>query len=1269
MPKRLVACLLCTILLSSLWVRSFAAATAPQLRMIEAPKRATALSAGQKIPFPTEGGKHCPQSERISLSTNPEVAFGSEGVLVATGGGSATVMELWACPHGAWLQALEVRVTGARSTVPAPVLRGRAHQVRLQQGQVTAWGENGQGQCDTTAWRNILAVGVGNDMTVGFDAQGTLYLTGSLGKHLLRTSIVIPQSANQDSFERAFETLQEPFTLPSLQALLPGTPEYVAQLIEAIPQNGQSFYYADRDAIDEASAALQSLSSADKGKVSRALQMKLQKAQGFISTTKKLIVATEQAVTQISVPFVYAQRATTAAAAKQNYNLIGDEAAQAEVSNRQVLLDYLQFAQEKEAELALIQQRIEAAHERFSYDVYTSVAELELAVEALAPDERAYLPNLNRLAELRKRLEAIEGEARHVNTELAHLLAHLHEKYPEGYLVGINLSDASAILNMGLEYDRFATEHPESTAQALITSRAQLLVLQQRISQLMEHYQDFKLEVERALAEHPITVERYSAAQKQAILHLLQEIERFGQDEAVSFYRGRLREAQTAFAQVEQSLHAYGQGIIQIKPLNLTYADVAKVERELLLPFQGFSLDAQDYCRTLPGFQQAYNNLLQRISNLRSEYVQGAFVDPIKAMNGKVAYRDGKTLASLWALYGQLPLVEQTLIQKSEGVNYATALEQLRERWQAIEQERQSLQQDLFRSVATWGEHCCIHRQQVNALMARYNALDPHGAGELQAGLAYGAQLLAAKLASDRIEDEIAEAKRLIEALPQISQIPDGILEQRQGQYRVQVQAAREAVSALHCDAERARLESLMQRMQEAETGLNIHTVTLHAFGEQKTYSVFHGRSLQLPVAPAVGKIITGLRRGGELLPWNGSSYTLSQVTQDQTVEVMWSPVRYTVTLREVNGLHPQRELLAEHGKPVELPLTPKPGFALETATTGRWENGKLLLGEVTGNQSVTVWYKPAMALTLPPITQQNQTQNQAHQGALTLENGKQIPPQRLQQELTRTAAQGITSLKMQTACGALTLPATATPNEGLARLANTMSESGGVVVGAPSIGLSESGPHGISPENALAVTLRMPHMPFGTAVDLTIPFDWQAYPDPTVEAAQLRAYYVQEDAGLPERMAYRVSYNPVEQSLTIHGLTHASTYVVTHRNLLPPASGHGGTGGEREAIQQERKLPQLEETTEQTPLVGSPPAEAEPPTHAKKSSLLSEQDKEDGQDQRSISDTYALPQHTLHIPQPPFWAFALLWAATLAVCAVLYATRTRKKIEQDKKE
>ncbi len=59
------------------------------------------------------------------------------------------------------------------------ITAGSNHTVGLRQdGAVVATGENSHGQCDVSAWRNIVAVSAGNLHTVGLTADGTVLATG-----------------------------------------------------------------------------------------------------------------------------------------------------------------------------------------------------------------------------------------------------------------------------------------------------------------------------------------------------------------------------------------------------------------------------------------------------------------------------------------------------------------------------------------------------------------------------------------------------------------------------------------------------------------------------------------------------------------------------------------------------------------------------------------------------------------------------------------------------------------------------------------------------------------------------------------------------------------------------------------------------------------------------------------------------------------------------------------------------------------------------------
>ena len=67
-------------------------------------------------------------------------------------------------------------VVAVRDTVSA----GGAHTVGLKaNGTVVAVGENGYGQCDVSAWTDIVAVSAGDDHTVGLKSDGTVVAVGS----------------------------------------------------------------------------------------------------------------------------------------------------------------------------------------------------------------------------------------------------------------------------------------------------------------------------------------------------------------------------------------------------------------------------------------------------------------------------------------------------------------------------------------------------------------------------------------------------------------------------------------------------------------------------------------------------------------------------------------------------------------------------------------------------------------------------------------------------------------------------------------------------------------------------------------------------------------------------------------------------------------------------------------------------------------------------------------------------------------------------------
>lgn len=77
---------------------------------------------------------------------------------------------------GAVSQTVNVEITDGS------IAAGSKHSVGLKQdGTVLAAGDNGHGQCDVAAWRNIVAVSAGNQHTVGLKSDGTVLAVGDNG--------------------------------------------------------------------------------------------------------------------------------------------------------------------------------------------------------------------------------------------------------------------------------------------------------------------------------------------------------------------------------------------------------------------------------------------------------------------------------------------------------------------------------------------------------------------------------------------------------------------------------------------------------------------------------------------------------------------------------------------------------------------------------------------------------------------------------------------------------------------------------------------------------------------------------------------------------------------------------------------------------------------------------------------------------------------------------------------------------------------------------
>lgn len=210
-----------------------------------------------------------------------------------------------------------------------------------------------------------------------------------------------------------------------------------------------------------------------------------------------------------------------------------------------------------------------------------------------------------------------------------------------------------------------------------------------------------------------------------------------------------------------------------------------------------------------------------------------------------------------------------------------------------------------------------------------------------------------------------------------------------------------------------------------------------------------------------------------------------------------------------------------------------------------------MILENVTESKEITVYFKPNDKISIPDYSPYKPTQAKFEGNSLHLEPDRTISIFKLNSILQQARAESKPYVNIKTGdMLSVKIPANIKIKDGLISFINIINLTDAVAVGAPQTRITNKYSI-LKGDNSISVTFCTPHTNFGAEIDISFPAE--GIQSDLLSHNNLMAYYLDSRDQFSENKGYKVSYSPSEGLITIHGLTHASTYIISSLNLAEP--------------------------------------------------------------------------------------------------------------------